>query len=155
MIRRVIRSVRDRVRRWKIDAIYRRARRAFPEVPEITAEELRRVMREERVVLVDVREPQEQDVSMIEGAMSQAEFEARRGELAGALIVPYCTVGGRSGRYGRLLLAEGWDVRNLRGAILAWTHAGGALVDAAGPTKRVHVWGPKVRLAASGYEAVC
>jgi hypothetical protein len=45
-------------------------------------------------------------------------------------------------------------VHNLKGAILSWTHVGGRVVDASGPTTRVHVWSPKANLVAEGYEGV-
>lgn len=43
----------------------------------------------------------------------------------------------------------------MKGAILAWTHSGGELVDSAGnPTRRVHVHSKKSDLVADGYEGV-
>ena len=50
-----------------------------------------------RVVLVDVRTADEQQVSMIPGAMTQQQFEAQLGDLrrhidSGTVVVaPYCT----------------------------------------------------------------
>ncbi len=50
---------------------------------------------------------------------------------------------------------SGWpSVYNLVGAILSWTHVGGALEDAQGPTKRVHVYTRRSSLEAEGYEPV-
>ena len=43
---------------------------------------------------------------------------------------------------------------NMPGAVLSWSHAGGALVNANGPTKRVHTHDPKFDLLADGHEAV-
>jgi hypothetical protein len=40
-------------------------------------------------------------------------------------------------------------------SLLAWSHAGGPLVDGEGrPTKRLHVFGARWDLAAEGYEPV-
>ena len=56
--------------------------------------------------------------------------------------------------YAKDLQAKGWKVFNLKGAILAWTHAGGPLVDPEGPTRRVHVYSSRFNLVAEGYDAV-
>ncbi len=127
---------------------------SVPSVPELTVDELRELQSQEKIVLVDVRTPAEQVVSMIPGAITASEFEENRESYEGATIVTYCTIGGRSGRYANDLLAAGVKAYNLRGAILAWTHAGGDLVDTEGPTRRVHVHGRKFALTADGYEPV-
>ncbi len=149
-------AVADRANRERIEALYERSRSHFPEVDEITAEELleRRAAGEE-LLLVDVREPAEQAVSRIAGAVPRVEFERRADKWAGRTVVTYCTLGHRSGLYARQLRARGWQVLNLRGSILAWTHAGGPLVDGGeAPTRRVHVYGPRWSLAAAAYEPV-
>ena len=90
---------------------------------------------------------------MIPGAVSKEEFERDKSQYKGHVVIPYCTIGYRSGKYAEKLSGQGWDARNLRGSILAWTHAGRPLVDADGnDTKRVHVYGKKWDLAAEGYE---
>jgi len=139
----------------QIESMYLAAEVAFPGLPSITAEELIRIRAEERPVVVDIREPQERAVSVIPGAITRSEFESRKVEVVGRKIVVYCTVGVRSGRYGKQLQSEGFDVANLRGSLLAWTFAGGDLVDPSGePTKRLHVYGRRWALVAPGYEAV-
>lgn len=134
--------------------MYEGYRKDFPNVPGITAEDLMQVEQEGDVVLVDVREPEEQRVSMIPGAITATQFEAERDRYRGSEIVVYCTIGARSGRYANELIGEGFDARNLEGSILSWTHAGGSLVGPNGPTKDVHVYGPTWNLAADGYHAV-
>jgi rhodanese-related sulfurtransferase len=138
----------------RIREMYDGYRKDFPNVPGITAEELMKVQPEENLVLVDVREPEEQQVSMIPGAISAKEFEAARENYRDSQIVVYCTIGARSGRYAAELIEDGFDARNLEGSILSWTHAGGSLVGPTGPTKEVHVYGPTWNLAADGYHAV-
>ena len=148
-------SLPDDAKRERIDGMYQKSRAGFPEVAEISAEEL--IVRQEggdTIVLVDVREPAEQAISMIDGAITAHEYEADPDAHADMTVVTYCTVGHRSGLYAKTLHAQGRPVMNLKGAILAWTHAGGALHDTSGPTKRVHVWAPKANLIASGYEPV-
>ncbi len=144
----------DQARRDQLEAMYQKVRRSFPEVAELTVEEFRLRNRDEEMVLVDVRAEEEQAVSMIPGAITARDFEELEEEYRGKAVVTYCTVGGRSGMYARDLTAKGWTVYNLEGAILAWTLDGGPLIDADGPTKRVHVYSRRHNLAADGYEPV-
>ena len=144
----------DASKRQEIDQKYQKSRKLFSEVPEITAEQLLRRCEEEDLVIVDARSPQEQAVSMLPGAITAQQFEVNRSEYEGRSVVTYCTIGHRSGLFAQQLHAQGCDVSNLMGAILSWTHVGGELVDANGPTKRVHVYSPKMDLIAAGYEPV-
>ncbi len=138
----------------RIAKMYADYSKKFPEVSGISAEELQRTEQERKVVLVDVRTPEEQAISMLPGAVTQEEFEARLDDYRDSLVVAYCTIGARSGEYAAKLAAEGLEVRNLEGSILAWTHAGGELEGPDGPTRKVHVYGRRWNLAADGYEAV-
>jgi sodium/bile acid cotransporter 7 len=129
----------DREKVQKIETLYQEYRKSFPEVPSVDVQQLEKLRRGgPEVVVVDVRQPEEWQVSMIAGAISQAEFE----------------VGYRSGLYAKDLLQEGWEAFNLEGSILAWTHAGLPLASDTGTTKRVHVYSRTWNLAATGYEAV-
>ena len=144
--------INDEAKRATIDAMYEEYRADFPDVPEITAEELAEALASNAVVLVDVRPKKERTVSMIQGAITVEAFEADREKFAGNRIVTYCTIGARSGEYAESLRAKGIDAENLRGSILAWAHAGQPLANADGPTKRVHVYGSNWNLLPSGYE---
>ena len=94
-----------------------------PQVPEITARELAGT--KDRVLLVDVREPFEAEISRIPGAwlIPLGELPRRLGELdREADIVVHCKSGARSARAVKLLLESGFTrVKNLKGGILAWT----------------------------------
>ncbi len=147
-------AMSDEAKRERIEAIYRKSKRCFPRIADLTAEELQGRPADEKIVVVDVRSPEEQAVSMIDGAITSREFEARLAAYEGATVVAYCTMGHRSGVYVEELQRRGWTALNLTGAILAWTHVGGALADGDGPTRMVHVWGRRYNLAAEGYEAV-
>jgi len=147
-------SKSDEAKQKKIDSMYSRSKAQFPEVTEITAEDLREKLKSEDVVIIDVRGPEEQAVSMIEGAVPSMEFERNMKDYEGSPVVCYCTMGHRSGLYAQHLQRLGWEAINLKGSILSWTHAGGELVDADGPTQRVHVWGPRTSLEAEGYDPV-
>ena len=144
----------DEAKRERIEAIYRRSKRSFPKIADLTAEELQRRLAGENMVVVDVRSPEEQAVSMIDGAITSDEFEAGLDAYEGATVVAYCTLGHRSGLYVQELQSRGWTALNLIGAIVAWTHGGGALVDGDGPTRMVHVWDRRYNLTAGGYQPV-
>ena len=139
----------------RIEAMVARYQGKFDDVPGVDAATLRSALDAGDVVLVDVRTAEEQAVSMIAGAISSEEFERRLDEFEGAAVTTYCTIGQRSGDYARKLRRNGWQASNFDGSVLAWTHAGGELVDAEGqPTRRVHVFGERWNLAADGYEPV-
>jgi rhodanese-related sulfurtransferase len=112
------------------------------------------------VVLVDLRTISERQVSVLPGAVSTTNAEGLQAAVldatrAGKRVVLYCTIGYRSGRAAEQLNKNGAAVSNLRGGILAWTHAGGSLHDLQGaPTKRVHVFGHKWDLLPEGFESV-
>lgn len=97
-------------------------------VPLISTQELKaKLKQKEAVVLVDVRTPEEQKVSMIPGAVTREVFEAETlhtligtdkpgqsdvkvgpdiSEGSSVLVVPYCTAGYRSGVYCRELMSK-------------------------------------------------
>lgn len=147
-------AMTDEAKREQIEKMYQHSREHFPEVPEISAEALKQLQNDSSVVVVDVRTSAEQAVSMIPGAITADDFEANAGDYKGSTIVTYCTIGHRSGLYAQPLLARGFNVFNLKGAILSWTHSGGGLTTPDGPTRAVHVCKRKFALHADGYDPV-
>lgn len=132
------------------------------DLPMMSAREiLERRARQESPILIDVRTREEMSVSMIPEAMTRERFEALAAEepsqFSGRTLVPYCTVGARSGQYARQLLRDGHDVRNGEG-ILLWTHDvafdEAPLVAGEVPTRRVHVFGAPWDLGHPDYEPV-
>jgi len=109
---------------------------------------------EKNVVFVDVRPKEETSISIIPGALLKKEFEANLETYRGSLIVPYCTIGYRSGKYGRKLQKKGFRVRNLLGGVLLWAHTVGPLEHEGKPTKRIHVYGRRWDLAPTAFESV-
>jgi adenylyltransferase/sulfurtransferase len=102
--------------------------RSGPSVPEITAHELAlRLSRPDPPLLVDVREPWEDEAARIPGArlMPLGALEGRLGELEAwreKPIVIHCHHGGRSRKACELLLGRGFArVENLAGGIDAWS----------------------------------
>ena len=94
----------DRVRR--IEAMSTEYCGRFSEVPTITASQAAAGLGDGSMVLVDVRSAPERDVSMIAGAISSQQYEADPSAYGDRTIVLYCTIGYRSGKYARKLLAE-------------------------------------------------
>ena len=112
-----------------------------------------------RVVLIDVRTLAERAVSMLPDAISAPEFEAEcmssPDGFRDAIIVPYCTIGYRSGLYCRRLragefLSGALDVRNGDGVVM-WSHDVGKFE---GGARRVHVYGAAWDVAAVGFETL-
>lgn len=118
-------------------------------IETISTEQLRaaRDANDPMIVLVDVRSEAERSVSMIPGAITAGTFEADLTSYEGKIIVPYCTIGGRSYLYARKLSAAGISTRNYRDSILGWCRSGLALEAPDGqPTKSVHPYWPIFRV---------
>ena len=122
------------------------------------------VVSDNSVILVDVRSAVERKLSMIPGAITAEEFETMfKKDLKSyqsRLIIPYCTIGFRSGKYGtNLKKSYGFtNVRNGEGIIL-WTHSSTShLVTKVGgvevKTTDVHTFGSAWDLAADHYDTV-
>lgn len=145
----------DAERTTKIYSEYRSYRKFFPKVLDITPFKLDKIIEKgDAVVIVDVRRKKEMKVSMIPGAITRKEFEKRREGFKDSLVVAYCTIGFRSGRYADKLGDDGFRVRNLAGGILLWAHQVGTLTHEGRPTKRLHTFGKKWDLAPLAFEGV-
>jgi len=144
----------DEARLERIALMYAEYRTEFPGVAEVEPAEAKGWLDRDDVVFVDVREPAEQAVSMVPGALTDEQFEARKASLRDKTIVTYCTIGYRSGKLAAELTSQGFTVRNLAGSLLAWTHAGGPLQHEGEPVKALHVYGKRWDLAAQDHRAV-
>lgn len=143
----------DDEREAEVDDLYGRYAQEFPEVPSIGPDELAALQERGEVVLVDVRTEAERAVSMLPGAVPAESFDPDA--AAGRTVVAYCTIGYRSGLWAAEQRANGVDVLNLEGSVLAWTHSGRSLVGPDGePTHEVHVYGRRWDLARTDYQAV-
>jgi rhodanese-related sulfurtransferase len=94
-------------------------------VHDITAEQLQaRLQSGEPLVVIDVREPHELEISSVAFArpIPMGEIPARIAELdPAATTVVMCRSGGRSMQIARFLDSRGFrSVSNLTGGILAW-----------------------------------
>lgn len=131
------------------------------QVPVIKPEALLALLEDTNLVLLDVRQPDEQKVSMIPKAMTLPEFAERfrKGLPRSKRIVVYCTIGYRSGRYAMELATKGIRAENLEGGLLAWSHIHGPLEvrNDAGfhtATRRVHIYSSGWNFLHPDYEAV-
>ncbi len=107
------------------------------------------------LVIIDVREKFERDISVIPGSISKAEFEANKKKYIQYNVVVHCTIGFRSTEYAKSLIPEGFIVSVLKGGILGWIHAGQAIIDKEGKeTKKVHVFTEAWNLVPKGYESI-
>lgn len=161
-------STEDARRRAEVSRLFSEFAPKFPDAPEITVEALLRAFSardgtyargSKPVVVVDVRTDAETRVSVIRGALTKRAFEARldAGDFATHAVVAYCTIGYRSAQYVEKLRKEkDLDAYNLRGSVLAWTHAGGELEtpEERRATTDVHVFGKDWDLAPSEFDAV-
>ncbi len=99
-------------------------------------------------LLLDAREPEEYAVSHLPGARNLGYNDANYAELEGVdhdrPVVVYCTIGYRSERMAEELRSRGFSkVYNLYGSIYAWALAGHPVVNAEGPTDRIHTYNRK------------
>ena len=146
----------------KDDRLRQMFRRYAAQFPLVQGASRADVENSERVVLVDVRTAEEQHVSRIPGSVTKEVFEAgvASGEVDLHLltVVPYCTIGYRSGLYAEEVLHAHPDATVLNSeGILLWLHDGGVVVEGGQSettTQRVHCFGLKWALAPDGYEMV-
>lgn len=145
--------------------------RAGPNIKEISAQDLHRLLNDRAqeisaaqqqgleppratFLVVDVREPQESQVSMIPGAITKAQYEKQAASYGGMTIIPYCTVGGRSLQYAKHLASSGTKVLNFNESIIGWCNARLPLVTPSGKaTNVVHTYNARNRVP-SNYKAV-
>ena len=147
-------ALTDQEKRREVETMYENYKKDFPDVSDISAEEALALTRQSMPVFVDVRDPSEQAVSMLPGAITEKEFLKDPAAYRDRTVIGYCTISYRSGKLAEKLQEKGIHMLNLRGGILAWIHAGGKIYRDGKITNKVHVYGKTWNLAPSGYEAV-
>jgi rhodanese-related sulfurtransferase len=94
---------------------------------DLSPEEVRRLLDENAIDLIDVREPYEHEAGRIEGAIhveipnltaAAAQLDQERP------IVFYCRSGARSAMTTQAFRASGFQAFNLTGGLLAWVDKG-------------------------------
>lgn len=144
----------DSEKKRRVMAMYADYREDFELVEDIAAQEAMHLIKAPDVVFVDVREPEEQAVSMLPGAVPSEIFLAGLDHFRGRRIITYCTISYRSGKLADRLRRKNMAVVNLEGGLLAWVHAGGPLVRGNRAVNALHVYGRKWDLAPANIETV-
>ena len=144
----------DATKHRKVESLYDGYKTKFPAVLDLTPRQARDLIADQKSVFIDIREPEEQQVSMLPGAITEKEFLSNYKSYEDHVKIAYCTISYRSGVFVENFQKRGIPVYNLRGGILAWVHEGGKVYDQTGETFRIHVYGQKWNLAPEQYEAV-
>lgn len=114
----------------------------YPRIMHLGPENLLRWLEEGKpLLLVDVREFEEYQISHISGAVHIASFESMASDNMGNSIpiIAYCSVGIRSAKFVSDLQKRGFNtVYNLRGSLFEWANKGLELVGPDGQTENVH-----------------
>ena len=147
-------SPSDSEKLHRVMSMYANYRKNFAGVLEIEAAAAISLVGDPEVVFVDVRDPEEQAVSMIPGAVTSEVFLAAPERYQDQKIIAYCTISYRSGKLAAKLARQDITIVNLKGGLLAWVHAGGVLVRGYKPVKQLHVYGRKWDLAPHDIETV-
>jgi len=147
-------SMTDGQKRDQIAKMYMRYKKEFPGVQDLSPREAMHLADTGKVVFIDVREPDEQSVSRLPGAIT-ADFFLENPEKYNEYIkIGYCTISYRSGIMAQELHQKGIPIYNLRGGLLAWVHDGGMVYDGTEETHRIHVYSQEWDLGPEGFEAV-
>lgn len=124
----------------RMAGIKARVRKTYPTVPQLAIEEFARSS--DQRLLVDVRARSEYEVSHIPGAVhinDPDDLLAFAKAHPDKQLVLYCSVGMRSSEAATKLQQQGVSqVVNLEGSIFQWANDQRPLVDATGPTEKVH-----------------
>jgi rhodanese-related sulfurtransferase len=144
----------DAAKHQKVESLYDGYKTNFPAVLDLTPRQAMNLIVDQKAVFIDTREPEEQQVSMLPGAITEKEFLSNYKSYEDHVKIAYCTISYRSGIFVENFQKRGIPVYNLRGGILAWVHAGGKVYDQTGETYRIHVYGQDWNLAPEQYEAV-
>lgn len=144
----------DAAKHQKVESLYDGYKTNFPDVLDLTPRQAMDFIADQKTVFIDTREPEEQQISMLPGAITEKEFLNNYKSYEDHVKIAYCTISYRSGVFADNFQKRGIPVYNLRGGILAWVHAGGKVYDQSGETYRIHVYGQKWNLAPERYEPV-
>ena len=137
-----------------LETIKQEIREKFPDVDPIPANHLADwILQEREILLVDVREKSEFDISHLQNAFhSQQPDEIHRIFTQGNFseVVVYCSVGYRSAQMARRLKSRGLQsVFNLEGSIFEWANQDRPVYNSSGPAQQVHPydeeWGNLLR----------
>jgi len=134
--------------------MYEGYKKEFPTVQDISVPEAMSLMSTGEVIFVDTRTPEEMAISMLPGALPKAAFLKQPMAYQNTLVVGYCTISYRSGKFAEKMAKKGIKIHNLAGGLLAWVLEGGKIYNVDGETRRIHVYGEKWNYPPMGYTSV-
>lgn len=134
--------------------MYQSYKKNFPGVADISTADARTLLKQDKILFIDARKPEEQAVSILPGAITSEEFLEKPDVPEGKTAVVYCTVGYRSGMLARNIGRQETKVMNLAGGILAWALDGGKVYREGKEIKRIHVFGKEWNYPPDGYDPV-
>ena len=143
----MIPSVLTGVSSHDLERIKMITRKAFPSVPQVSANTLAGWMQQPQtpLFLVDVRASREFAVSHLPGAVNlqtAGQIAAALNERDPARTVLYCSVGFRSSRLAHRLAQQDWrNLFNLEGSIFQWANEGRPVYRGELRVQQVHPYG--------------
>ena len=147
-------SSSDAQKRQTIEKMVADYRANFPDAIEMDSSQAMELMQDKKIVFIDVRQPNEQEVSILPGAIPHNVFLKNPEKYTEYTKVGYCTIGYRSSRFTQAMKQKGTTIYNLHGGMLGWVHAGGKIYDKNGQSFRIHVYGRPWELAPESYQEV-
>ena len=122
--------------------------------PEITASKLKEITTSSphSVTLIDVRSSKERATSQLPLAISSDTFLKNPNKYSHTKIIAYCTIGYRSGKFAEKY--QQYQISNLTGGVLMWSHIKGKFSHNQKHTQRVHIYSQSWNYLHSDYEAV-
>ena len=147
-------SITDAQKREQILKMYMSYKKEFPTVQDVSPREAMQLSDTVKVVFIDVREPDEQNVSHLPGAITADSFLKNPEKYNDYIKIGYCTISYRSGILAQALNKKEIPMYNLNGGLLAWVHDGGKVYKGTEETHRIHVYSQKWNLGPDSYEAV-
>jgi rhodanese-related sulfurtransferase len=126
----------------------------FSVVQDIHPKQAMDLLKDKRIIFIDTRKDTEMDISMLPDSISKTTFLKNPEKYKDKIIVAYCTISYRSGKFAKEMQQKNIPIQNLVGGLLAWVLEGGKVYDQAGETKRIHVYGKKWDYPANGYKSV-
>ena len=146
-------SVKDNFLR--IDQLSTRNHENYSAVVEIDFESVNDLIKENKAILIDVRTEKEIEISLIPGEVLKKDFQKSKNLYKNKIIIPYCTIGYRSGLYSKELISMGFNALNFRGGILSWVNSGGELVKPSGDeTNKLHIYGKKWNIIPKNIQSI-
>jgi sodium/bile acid cotransporter 7 len=104
----------DESKQRRVAEMYAEYKKSFPEISDLSPDQVFKLMKRVDVVFVDVRDSEEQTVSMIPGALTHGKFLEDPDSYKERTVIAYCTISYRSGKFVSKLRKRGIHVINLQ-----------------------------------------